>query len=156
MATIISNPNNNNSELNTAGPVQQPQQQPSRGGIKLQELLYTCISHWYWFVISLVICLLAAYYHLEKTTPLYVSDASIMLKLDDQDRAISSDESLLTGLGISTGNNHIWDELVLMKSPDMMRDIVRRLNLNTVYSVPERFREQELVRFDTAGDRHDA
>lgn len=144
MATIISNPNNNNSELNTAGPVQQPQQQISRGGIKLQELLYTCISNWYWFVISLVVCLLAAYYHLEKTTPLYVSDASIMLKLDDQDRAISSDESLLTGLGISTGNNHIWDELVLMKSPDMMRDIVRRLNLNTVYSVPERFREQEL------------
>lgn len=144
MATIISNPNNNNSELNTAGPVQQPQQPISRGGIKLQELFYTCISHWYWFVISLLICLLAAYYHLEKTTPLYVSDASIMLKLDDQDRAISSDESLLTGLGISTGNNHIWDELVLMKSPDMMRDIVRRLNLNTVYSVPERFRDQEL------------
>ena len=51
-------------------------------GINIKDLIYLCISHWYWFAISLVLCLGYAYWQLLKMPNEYSRSAQIIIKTD--------------------------------------------------------------------------
>lgn len=133
MATTITN-NNRKTTI-------QPQR---KNGIKLQEFLYLCASNWEWFLISLILCLGIAFWYLKTTAPTYSRSASLMIKTDSNGNSISSNAGMFEDLGIYSGNNSISDEVSMLTSPDLMRDVVRRLNLDMRYTMDGRFRDIEL------------
>lgn len=110
------------------------------GGMKVREFLYMCLENWYWFLISIAICMACAYVYVKKSQPTYRKTASILIKIDEGGRAVKEGSLMFADLGIASNNSHIMDEYQIMRSPDLMRDVVRKLNLNTQYSMDGQFR----------------
>ena len=50
------------------------------GTITLHDIIRMVIANWYWFVLSAVFCLCAAYYYLASTPKIYSRTATIMVK----------------------------------------------------------------------------
>lgn len=115
-----------------------------KAGINFQEYLFVCLDNWYWFVISLIICFAAAFIYLKRTSPVYEKSASILIKTDPQGRSVSASAAVFDDLGINSGNSLLFDEIQIIKSPDLMKDVVDKLNLNITYSVKDSFREIDL------------
>lgn len=125
-------------------PKSTPAQSGTKSGLRIQEFLFICLEHWWWFVISIVVCMACAFIYLKKTAPTYQKSASILIKTDSQGRTISTSASMFEDLGISAGNSSTIDEVQVIKSPDLMREVVRRLNLNMSYTTEGKFREINL------------
>ena len=53
--------------------------------VDIKAIFYLCLSHWYWFLISLVLALGVATYYLHKTVPVYTRTAKVLVKPDKQD-----------------------------------------------------------------------
>lgn len=112
-------------------------------GFKIKEFLYLCLSKWYWFVISIAVCLAGAFVYIKRSTPVYKKEAAILISTDSQKKAVSESASLFEDLGISS-NIHMADEVQILRSPDLMRDVVRNLNLETKYTAKGRLRTVDL------------
>lgn len=115
-----------------------------RAGIKAKEFFYLCITNWVWFVISILVCVGLAFLYLKKTPPTYQRSASVMIKTDNNGNTMSNQAAMFQDLGIGTAYNSIINEVQVLKSPDLMQDVVRRLNLDMNYSVSGRFRDEIL------------
>lgn len=112
-----------------------------KAGIRVQEFLFLCLENWYWFVISITVCLALGFIYVKRSEPIYKKSASILIKTDSQGRSISSNSAIFEDLGINSANNTLFDEIEIIKSPDLMRDVVRKLNLTISYSAQGKFRQ---------------
>lgn len=113
----------------------------NKTGLRIQEFLFMCLEHWPWFIISIAICMACAFVYVKKTAPTYRKSASILIKTDSQGRSTSSGAAMFEDLGLSSTNSPVMDEIQIIKSPDLMREVVRRLNLNITYATKGKFRE---------------
>ena len=103
-------------------------------GFKLREYLYLCLTHWSWFVISVIICIAIAYVYVKRTTPIYEKRAAVLLKIDENGRTSQAGNAFFNDMGMGSQNSLLSDEIQIIKSPDLMQDVVRRLNLNMSYT----------------------
>ena len=104
--------------------------------VDIKAIFYLCLSHWYWFLISLVLALGVATYYLHKTVPVYTRTAKVLVKPDKQDGYNVLDYS---NMGWMDRSSRISDELQSLSSIDNVREAVRRLHLNTNYTIDGRF-----------------
>lgn len=104
--------------------------------VDIKAIFYLCLSHWYWFLISLVLALGVATYYLHKTVPVYTRTAKVLVKPDKQDGYNVLDYS---DMGWMDRSSRISDELQSLSSIDNVREAVRRLHLNTNYTIDGRF-----------------
>lgn len=112
--------------------------------IRMQDLLYLCVGKWQWFVISLVLCLTVATIYLLRTPPVYTRSASILIKEDSKGGSTSADMSSFADLGFVSVNTNVNNEIGALQSPDLVREVVKRLHLNLDYRVDGRFHKQTI------------
>lgn len=115
--------------------------------ISLQDLLYLCLNKWYWFIISLAVCLSCAIFYLLKTPPVYTRTASILIKDDSQTNkgGTSNDvSSSFSNLGLFSATKNVNDEIGTLQSPDLMRQVVERLQLNIKYTTSAGLHQETL------------
>ena len=112
--------------------------------VQLKDLFYKCISKWYWFVISAVICLGAAVFYVLKTPPVYTRSAEIMIKTNSRGRSISSDGDPFSELGLFSTNTNVYNEIKAIAAKSSMLEVVKRLNLDMNYSTDGRFHDNVL------------
>ena len=110
--------------------------------ISIQDLLYLCLSKWYWFAISLVITLAIAVLYIKMTPPTYVRTASILIKEDTKGGSLSGDVSGLSDIGLFQTNTNVNNEILSLKSPAIMLDVVKRLHLDINYTIPGSFHDK--------------
>ena len=115
------------------------QVQNTQDFIRIQDLLYMCLAKWYWFVLSLAVCLGVAIAYLLRTPPVYTRSASILIKDDSKGKSASTDMESFADFGIFTTNTNVNNEMGTLKSPDLMHEVVRRLHLDMNYLVDGRF-----------------
>lgn len=113
----------------------------------LKDYLWVCISKWYLFVIALVITVGYAFYYLAKTENEYVAKATLMFKDDTSSKTgdISQVFSDIEGFNI---NANLSNEMLNLKSPINMTEVVRRLGLDINYSFKNGLRTQVLYGTD--------
>lgn len=104
--------------------------------MRIQDLFTLCLAQWRWFVLSLVVCLAVAVYHVLSTPPVYTRTASLLIKEDSKGQSLSSDVgSSFAELGLVQSNTNVNNEMVSLQSPSVMYDVVRRLHLDVEYRV---------------------
>lgn len=118
----------------------------SSQGVDMKELLYSIVANWYWFLISVVICVTFASIKLMKTVPTYSRSISVLIKDQASNSSMSASMPDLSDLGIKQGSTSIENELITLRSPSLMADIVERLNLNETYTVPKGLRDELLYK----------
>lgn len=111
--------------------------------IRIQDLYYLCLARWRWFVLSLVVCLGIAAIYLLKTPPVYTRTASLLIKEESKGQSLSGDVgSAFSDLGLFQSNTNVNNELISLKSPAVMYDVVKRLHLDVDYSTEGTFYPQ--------------
>ena len=121
----------------------------------VKTFLYRYLHYWYWFVISLALCVLAAYLYLRYTVPQYEASAKLLIK-DQENTATVSEEAVLQDLGLGGKNADIMSEVEILKSRTLMMEVVKELNLQIQYFAQGRLKNTELFgqepfKVDTAG-----
>lgn len=121
-----------------------PKSKQSEEFMRIQDLLFLCVSNWYWFALSLVITLGAAVLYIKVTPPVYTRSASILIKEDSNGKSLSTDAGSFADLGLIQANTNVNNEIISLQSPAIMTDVVKRLHLNMDYHVDGGFYREVL------------
>lgn len=94
----------------------------------LKKWLFRMFRMWPWFLVSLLVCLFAAWLYLRYTNPIYKAVASVMVK-DEKKGAEMMDNSMLKEIGLGGNNKLVENEIEILKSYDLMEAVVNKLQL---------------------------
>lgn len=127
-------------------PQNTPQTSPTKNqsGVKTRDLIIVFLSHWYWFVISILIMMSVAYFVIRSTRPLYTRTASILIKDVSKGQSLATDASGFANVGIFASNTDLNNEIYQLQSPAIMLEVVKRLNLQQYYDVQGMFHAETL------------
>lgn len=114
-------------------------EQQSQDFVAIRDLFYMCVARWRWFVLSLAICIGVAVCYLLVTEPVYTRTASVLIKDDSNGKSMSGDMDAFSNLGLFSSNSNVNNEMGILSSPDLMREVINRLHLETNYRVPGLF-----------------
>lgn len=103
--------------------------------INIGEILYACLSNWYWFVISIIITLGIAIYRISTTQPTYRRYCEVLIKSKDKAPSIDEQMANMANLGLRSTTN-AYNEIYTFKAAETIESVVRRLNLRTNYEKP--------------------
>lgn len=97
----------------------------------VKELLFKYLKHWYWFVICFVVFSVFTYTKLRYSTPLYDVTATILISQEENltDAGLSN----FKDLGLEQTQDKIENEIQILKSKTLIKDVVTKLNLNIKY-----------------------
>ena len=102
--------------------------------MSIRDIWNLCISHWKWFVLSVIVCLAAAAFYILKTVPVYSRSSSVLIKEDRRSGSVSADiASAFSDLGVGQTWVNVSNELVNFTSPDLLLQVVKNLNLDVNY-----------------------
>lgn len=108
-------------------------------GIAIVDLLRAMRDKWKWYVLSIVVMLVFATLYIMHATPTYTRTVDVLLK-DEASPSLTTD---LSALGIEQAPAEILNEMFVMTSPEIMEQVVMKLNLNEVYSYPKTLRKAQ-------------
>lgn len=103
-------------------------------------------SQWYWFAISLFITLTIAVLYLLSTPPIYTRTAAILVKDNSKSSSSTSAMNDFSDLGIFKSNTNINNELLTLKSPTLMTEVVNRLGLNETFTIRKGLKNVDLYK----------
>ena len=107
----------------------------------IRDLLVLVLKKWYWFALSVIVCLSVAVFHLMSTPKIYERKASILVK---DARTNPTESALFQDLALFEGTNNVNNEAIILKSIKIMSETVRRLKLDVSYTVKDRLRTMDL------------
>ena len=103
------------------------------------ELIYrTVILNWYWFILSIIICVGLAAIYLRYTTPTYQTVAKLLIK--EQENSKRSGVKYSTNLGIMSNSEGIENEVEILGSRSLAQEAVRDLKLYATYTTKGRLK----------------
>ena len=115
--------------------------------VNYQELLFRYIIHWPWFMVSVLICLIGAWGYLYFQTPVYQVSASIMIKDDKKGGNSGSADLENLGLGgVITSTQSIDNEIEVLRSKTILKEVVNNLELYITYYDKDKFPKQEMYK----------
>ena len=120
--------------------MQNDKAQNDKGIFPILDIIYRTLHYWPWIVLSVILCMGYGIYYLIKTPPSYTEHAAVLIKEDGQGRTAAPGE--LADLGIMQSAVNIDNELSVFKSPDLMEEVVKRLDLTTSYYHQGRIRRE--------------
>ena len=121
--------------------LQQGNEQEENGGFDFTLFLLECLSHWKWFLLSLIVVLGFAVYYTMKSVPIYNVKALVLMV----DKWSKSESDVLTqSLGITSGVDNIFNEIEVMRSRTIVKKVVDDLDLYASYSMKGKVRNQPL------------
>jgi tyrosine-protein kinase Etk/Wzc len=116
----------------------------SADGIDLKKIFNKLIDNWHWFLLSVLVCLSVAYLYARYTPPLYKVNAKVLINEQKKD-GIGGQGGALMDLGSIMGSNSSVDnEVEILKTPDLLENVVRKMKLNVVYGQKASLLRREL------------
>jgi len=104
---------------------------------QVKTLLLLCLKNWYYFVISMIICVAVAVIYIKVKKPVWEIDARVSLTDDDsfvKSGSLSASRSMMSVLGMGgSGGQNVEDESKKMASHGFTRKMIKNLDLNKVY-----------------------
>lgn len=123
-----------------------PVGKPADDFIRIQDLWSMFVPKWYWFAISLFITLTIAVLYLLSTPPIYTRTAAILVKDNSKSSSSTGAMSDFSDLGIFKSNTNINNELLTLKSPTLMTEVVNRLGLNETFTIRKGLKNVDLYK----------
>ena len=116
--------------------------------INIQEILFRYLIHWPWFVVSVIVCVALAWGYLRLTTPVYNISATVLIK-DEKKGGGANMSSELEKMGLNgfvSSSSNIENEIEVLKSRTLAREVVSSLGLFVTYMDEDKFPNKELYR----------
>ncbi len=101
--------------------------------LNFQTIFAALVLNWHWFLLSLIICICGALIYLRYTEPVYEVSARMLIK--DQSNSNNASQMLASveDLGFLSNSTGIDNEVEVLQSRILLRDVVKDLKLYTEY-----------------------
>ena len=121
-----------------------PEAEVATQDLNINEIIQPYLRKWWWFVLSAILFLALAVFYIKSTTPVYGISSTVLIK--DTKKAPSAEMGALSQLGGfgSIGTNSIDNEIEILKSKKLMRDVVKSLGLQLAIINNEGLKKVEL------------
>lgn len=132
---------NNNYNIENSSSIQEEDE------VDVKVLVNKFLSLWPWALISCVILVILAGLYLHFSTPSYHVNASVLIKEANgglPGSGSSADASLLESMGIMTGPSNVNNEIQVFKSYPLIREVVKKEQLNVHYYTEDGLKTIEL------------
>lgn len=96
--------------------------------LDVKELLLKIWYFKFWFLSAIFLFLMGGYLYLRYTQPSYSSSAKIYIK-DNRSGGTVSEEMIFQDLGLMNTDKNVLNEIAILKSRDLMTEVVKKLNL---------------------------
>jgi len=105
------------------------------------DFLKLCLKHWYYFLISGVICLAIGILYIKVKDPVYSITSQVTLSQDNSlaGTGIGKTSGLLSVMGMGSGGESVQDETIKLGSQGNIKEVVKNLGLNINYKLSEGF-----------------
>lgn len=107
----------------------------------IRRLASKLLSNWYWFVLCAGICFGGAWFLYRSETPMYMSQASILI---GEEAANSPQDAIFQELNLKSKDNRIEDQIVVLKSRQLMMQVIDQLGLRLSVTAHGRVRSYEV------------
>lgn len=115
--------------------------------VDIQELLFKYIIHWPWFVGAVLVCLIGAWIYLRMATPVYNISATVIIKDDKKGGNTGSMAGLEElGFGLTGSSQNIDNELEVLRSKTLVKEVVNLLNLYVSYTDEDEFPSKNMYK----------
>lgn len=111
----------------------------------IAEVFFHYLKYWKWFVISVVCCLLFAFIYLRYSTRQYTVYSKVLIK-DSQYGRTAYDVNAFSDLGLSVPVGSFDNEIEVLNSETIMREVVDSLNLGVEYHSKGRLKDIEIYK----------
>lgn len=126
--------------------------------IDIKKYVSLLLKNWYWFIVSFVLCMSAAYTITHFTENIYEIDATILIR-DDKNKPNQGAEALMSELSLVNNSKSIQNEIGILKSYTLAYSTLEKLpRFHTTFVEQDRgsFRKHTLylnrpftIKFDT-------
>ena len=106
----------------------------------LNKILY----RWWWFAISVPLCLGGAIYYYMSRVPVYNVETKVMI--NDSRKGELGTNAMMKELGFFQGDVFVENEMIELRSKNLMREVVKELDLNVRYFEEGGIREKEFYK----------
>ena len=112
----------------------------------IKAILFKYIIRWPWFIASIIICITCAWLYLKQSTPVYNITASVIIKDKEKGGTTENEFSGLEELGLLNSSKNIDNEIEILRSKSLIKDVVNELGLYIKYSTSKGFKNIELYK----------
>lgn len=110
--------------------------------LTLGDILNLILSNWYWFVISIILCVSCAWLYTRLSAPVYQRTATVLVK--DSRKGSSAEVTVFSDLMGGIGRRSVDNEVYIFESRRLMEQIVKRLDLMTRYTTEDGLSTKDL------------
>ena len=110
----------------------------------IKEILFKYVSYWYYFILSIIVCLLVAFLYLRYTVPKYSATATLLVKDDKKGGLVSEMASFSEIDMLGKIKNTVDNEIEIIKSRTIVGLAVKELKLNVSYFNEGRLKTSDL------------
>ena len=117
----------NNTQQNNAGVENQEH------SINIRDIVFMVINNWYWFVASVVLCLVIAGFIYKAQPKTYTATGTILVRDNNNNGGYSRRnlDALFNTMGMDNSNLSLENEIYMLRSSSLMSQVVSRLGLQT-------------------------
>ena len=109
----------------------QNSQQAQEETIDIKALLFKYSHYWYYFIISILFCLFISFFYCRYSKPIYSVSSTLLIR-DDNNSQLGA-ENLLEGLEIFSGKTNLNNEIALLNSYSITKQVVEDLGFGISY-----------------------
>ena len=110
-------------------------EQSQKSSLNFQTIFATLVLNWQWFLLSLLIMICGALLYLRYAEPVYNISARMLIKDDNSNKRRTATQMLsgMEDLGFLSNSTGIDNEIEVLQSRVLLRDVVKDLKLYTEY-----------------------
>ena len=110
--------------------------------LSLRSIWKFFVGNWFWFLISIVICLGAGFLYCKVTPKIYSSSALIYVD-ENSSRSVKSDVTTMTNFRMMRQTSVVDNEAAILRSRTLMNKVVENMHANVLYYQPAKLRQVE-------------
>ena len=101
------------------------------GTFSFKSFLLSCLANWKWFILTVIFFVGVGMLYVMRQQPVYTRTMSVLIQ-DNNNGGGGALEvaNAFQSLGLGGGNSNVYNELISLKSPAVMYEVVKRLELN--------------------------
>ena len=111
--------------------------------LNLRDIIFLVLNNWYWFVISVLVCLAVAGVYYKMQPKSYSASGTILVRDNDNRRSTgkANMDAILSNMGMDNSMLSLENEMYMLRSSSLMSQVVRRLGLNHYCTRDDMFRK---------------
>ena len=111
----------------------------SNQSVPLSDIFFRTLHYWPWLLLSIIVCVGLGFLYVARQPYIYTESASLLIKEEGKGKSTTGGYDEFGEFGLFSNNTNIQNEIMSLKSPDLMEVVVHRLNLDMNYYLPGRF-----------------